>query len=458
MYRVNNHHDFWTGPIPSPGPWVDDTTCSVFDRFFEVLRTDIQTHVNNINTMNLRLASNAIALSIKEWPGKGNTYLASTQSIEIHESLAPFQDINNNGVYDPENGDYPIIKGDQCIFWVINDAGGYYGSSSNGASGYSLGVEIHCMAYAYSTNNAINDATFYDYKIIKKTPGALNEFYFSYNSDPDIGDASDDYIGCNTNLDYAFACNGEDYDDEYGYNPPILVSKLKASQGMSSFSYYNNCINPQCQPSLPQDFRNYQLGLWLDGSAHTEGGNGYGGTIPTKYIYPGNPGNPAEWSECSEGNFSGDRRFVLSTGPYTLFQNTPLEFTLALMVVPTDSPYNRCPDYSIIIDPTVLLVDSFLDTVTNNPFNVTVPIGISRLENSSLVSLYPIPAEDKLYLKISPSFSVSSIEVYDTKGCKTTVNMIDNYISLRHFAKGIYSIKLNNDQQKEFVVKKFIVK
>ncbi|MEX0747057.1 MAG: hypothetical protein WD275_03585, partial [Rhodothermales bacterium] len=65
----------------------------------------------------------------------------------------------------------------------------------------------------------------------------------------------------------------------------------------------------------------YLRGIWRDGLPVTVGGNGYGGSIPTDFMFPGNP--PAFWSEYNtDGNGTqnspADRRFLLSSGPFIM--------------------------------------------------------------------------------------------------------------------------------------------
>lgn len=42
------------------------------------------------------------------------------------------------------------------------------------------------------------------------------------------------------------------------------------------------------------------------------GGNGTIGSVPTDYLFPGNPNNLSEWSETSNANSPGDRRGVMT--------------------------------------------------------------------------------------------------------------------------------------------------
>ncbi|MFT4646154.1 MAG: hypothetical protein ACI8ZX_002579, partial [Planctomycetota bacterium] len=396
LYRSNGY-DFWTGPIQNNGPWVDDSVCSKFDRFFEVYKAEVITHINRVNTISLPLPLSSILNNIKEWPGKGNQYLLNTYGIHIDEDLAPFEDSNNNGIYDPQNGDYPLSKGDQCIFWVINDIGSTIHTNSGGDA---LGVEIQCMAYAYATNNAVNDATFYDYTIIKKTPDTLFNFLFSNAIDADIGDGTDDYCDSDTLLNYGYTYNADNYDLDYEQNPPIfatLITKTPNNLGMSSFMYFIGSSGPQGEPETAIHFRNYQTFHWKNNLPITPNINGI--------------------TECILGITPGDRKTVQTSGPYTLSPYTPLQFSFAAIVIPTDSTYDGCPDKTIIINPTIKFIKNYLDTVNNLALNLTFPSAISNFsKNDHLLSLYPNPTSEKLYLNLDPSFELAKIEIYDTKG------------------------------------------
>ena len=51
------------------------------------------------------------------------------------------------------------------------------------------------------------------------------------------------------------------------------------------------------------------------GNGHTSGG----GTVAFPYQYCGLPSDGGQWSECSESNPSGDRRFVIYFGAFLCF-------------------------------------------------------------------------------------------------------------------------------------------
>jgi hypothetical protein len=48
-------------------------------------------------------------------------------------------------------------------------------------------MEVQVQAFAYATNDAINDMTFYRYKLLNKATEDIGECYFSIWIDPDLG-------------------------------------------------------------------------------------------------------------------------------------------------------------------------------------------------------------------------------------------------------------------------------
>ncbi|MFT4662490.1 MAG: hypothetical protein ACI8XB_002780 [Patiriisocius sp.] len=109
-------------------------------------------------------------------------------------------------------------------------------------------------------------------------------------------------------------------------NPDQIIDNERF--GMSKFVYYDRLrAFPQTDPQNAIQFYNYLTGLWQNGAPFTYGGTGIGGTIGTDYVVPndtdplgygtGGESQPA-WSEETDANNPGDRRFLQSAGPFTL--------------------------------------------------------------------------------------------------------------------------------------------
>lgn len=359
-YRQTGN-DFWAGPIASDGT-VDKTTCDLYDRFFNVYGEEIS---EAIDAYNAGKPISEFPENVVKWPAKGNPHIVDDGFI-IDDDLAPFYDNNNDGIYNPIDGDYPVINSnpsdpegysyaDQMIFWVYNDVGNVHTETS----GEAIGMQINALAFAFQTSDEINNMTFYRYNLVNKAVSPLFETYMSQWVDCDLGNALDDYIGCDTARSLGICYNADAVDDNnYGSTPPILGvdyfegPKADADDGidndhdglidegtdgidndgngeiddifeqellgMSSFVYYNNDFSATGNPTTASHFRNYQLALWKDGSCFTVGGTGIGGTVCTHYVYPSSPDDAGGWSECSVPTTPADRRFMQTSGPFTL--------------------------------------------------------------------------------------------------------------------------------------------
>ncbi len=247
--------DYWPGPLTIDGTAsVDAATCSEYDRHFVITRAEVAEFLSHIDEATGMFVPTedypAPPQIIQEWPWAGNTAKGHSPY------LAPFFDRNQNGIYEWEQGDYPyfdfdrsnalcrsdlptmetelgithggrladqILKGDKNIWWVFNDKGNIHTETG----GEPIGLEIRAQAFAFTTNDEINDMTFYSYEIINRSTFRLTETYFSQWVDPDLGYAYDDYVGCDVGRGLGYCYNGTDVDGSgqawaYGANPPAI--------------------------------------------------------------------------------------------------------------------------------------------------------------------------------------------------------------------------------------------
>jgi hypothetical protein len=156
----------------TPGP-LDKITgqpiASEFDRcnrLWSVNRKDIENHLQLVN-QNGYVQDELITESIKNWPGN---YLENPKDI-----LAPFIDRNGNSKYEPNLGDYPAIKGNQAVFWIMNDR-------NSKTSANHLGIEIHGMAYTEECENEdpklnelLSTSVFFNYTLHNRSDNDLKD-------------------------------------------------------------------------------------------------------------------------------------------------------------------------------------------------------------------------------------------------------------------------------------------
>ena len=142
---------------------------------------------------------------------------------ELCHSQVPTMDESVEGSIEGSILADQVIKGDQTIWWVFNDNG----NSHTESSGQSIGLEIRAQAFAFSTNDEINNMTFYTYEIINRSTYELRNTYFSQWVDPDLGYAYDDFVGCDVKRGLGYCYNGKDQDgsgtaETYSGNPPAV--------------------------------------------------------------------------------------------------------------------------------------------------------------------------------------------------------------------------------------------
>jgi hypothetical protein len=271
---------------------------------------------------------------------------------------APYDDVNNNHQYDP-GIDIPGQKNSgQTIFQVLTDADV---SARNAGEGFGGGIndpllyaEIHFTAWSYNTVG-MEDLQFVNWVIINKGIKNWDSTFTGVVVDPDLGDANDDYIGCDTTniplvgkLNLGFCYNGDNNDQIYGNAPPAFGMDYFKSPiikrpgyandtlGMTSFTYFTNNGPVTCERDPngePYPAYLNLKGLKKDGSPFLDPSQYPGSIVPTKFCYPGDPEHPGNgWTEEHGGSIQncggtngtavnpnpiGDRRFIFASGRNT---------------------------------------------------------------------------------------------------------------------------------------------
>jgi len=456
-YRQSGN-DYWSGPIGQDGT-ADAESCQNWDRHWTVYGADIAAHRADYED-NFEI-DNPIPNSILGWPGRENQFSESINGFALpaNEDLAPFVDVNFDGLYDPTDGDYPDIKdSDQGIWWMYNDVGNLH--TETGADQIGMQVSVLAYAYAGAPGTAINNTTFYEYWLYNKATATLSDTYIGLFVDVDLGCWTNDYVGCDIDRNMGYVYNAEatdpDCDGVPGYGAEIPMLGVRMIEGpvndfgddmtMSSFVAFNNNLDQSTDPATtnpeePQDFYNYMSGSWKDDTRVQYGGDGYEeGTNPTSFMYPSNPSDtsPDSWSECNSGNSPADRRFVMSVGPFNMYPGYQGNITYAVVWVPDVE--HPCPDISTLQE----AADEVVDFTTTAQYPTSTDF---------LVELAPHPMKDKTLLTVSSDEIVKYIRIYSADGrLQRHYEKPDNQIIIErdNLSAGIYfyEIKLKNEQLK----------
>ncbi len=360
-YRQNGV-DFWPEPLNPFDLTIDVSTCQAYDKVWTFTRADVASFYSYYRQYGT--ADPNTPLWIKDYPGNTSYpgYMVNippttvgnglSGAISPMNYLAPYVDVNSDGIYNYASGDYPAyhlqtntiargqcvryLFGDQTLFFVFNDEGNIHKESG----GLPIGVEIRGQAFEFSTNDQLNDMTFYNYEIINWSHNTLDKAYITIWDDCDLGDYQDDYVGCDVSRGLGYQYNGENYDydvgGQTGYHdklpaigcdffqgpyadtsdlidndrdgcidcswsqcangtytcqPAIPDYKLPEQCIMSRFTYFNNnsnSLNGNPVGLQYQQYYNLMNGVWENGTPMTYGNSGVtAGGVSCAFLFPG---------------------------------------------------------------------------------------------------------------------------------------------------------------------------
>lgn len=432
------------------GPIAEDYNAAYDNYYHRVFKVKKQTILNHINAGPPYIPS-TIDSSIRFWPGKGNAFVQNSYGVDISRNLAPFADLNNNGIYEPNQGEYPAICGDEAIFFVFNDR------RVNDI--YRMGVEVRGVAEIFEdvsgTNQvygkrALNNTVFVSYEIHNMSGRNYGKFRLGIFEDIDLGCYTNDRVGCDSLLGLAFGYNGSAVDADC--NGMKGYGNISASQGfkflnqeMKTFSYYTNGASfNQSDPGSCQQFDNYLNGFWADGVPFTYGGTGHnsGGAF-TSFLFSGNPNNPNEWSEVQPSVASqlqaGDRRMAGGSDSMNFADGEIKYFDFAFF-----SSLDSTATHLSIVDTLKRdagIIQSFYDNQIK-PCKNQIVLSVSKVSEDAAMQLFPNPANDLIVVR-SP-LSITNVTISDLQGkvhLSLSPNQSEAQINVSALAKGMYIVR-----------------
>ncbi|MCH2224733.1 MAG: T9SS type A sorting domain-containing protein, partial [Crocinitomicaceae bacterium] len=358
--------------------------------------------------------------------------------------LAPYVDVNLNGEYDPENGDFPCIKGDRAIYLIMNDKGDVHQSG-----GAALGIEVHYMFYQYESSDDINNTTFCNMRIINRGTETFSDFHTGVFLDSDLGGYNDDYVGSSESKKLMFAYNGDDNDQDvsgnvgYGTNPPAIgvMSLNHALVNVRSFSSSNTGITGM--GNTPADYWNVLTGNYLDGTP-----------VADLFSFSDLPSSTTGDSEFALSNPPGDRRMTYSIDLGGFNPGDVKELDYAVI-------YNRNVNGTAVSNADGLLdvadnVQAFYDNLSN-ACEAEDLVGVDVLSLDD-IEVYPNPSVGTFYLQSKEDVIGSTFSVLDISGraivASKEIKSIIEEVSIQG-ASGVYFLTINNGTN--VLTKKLIV-
>lgn len=290
-------HDFWAGPVSNI---YDSAYDAKWNKVWKIKKSDIDYHLAHCWQTGY-----VPAQVLLDWPANGDTILGQ------QKITAPFYDWNHDGIYDPYAGDYPLIKGDEAVYYIYNDDRLPHTESY----GNKLETEIHAMAYAFACNedSALWNTLFINYKFYNLSNTTYNNAYVGIFTDTEIGYGNDDYLGSDVQRGSFYSYNGTDIDGTgqtwaYDSFPPSQSVTFLAGPymdpdgidnpsgmcdnsinganfgngtidderyGMNKFIYFRNSPDEMGDPFTAKEYYFYLKGIWKDDTVMQWGGNAH---------------------------------------------------------------------------------------------------------------------------------------------------------------------------------------
>lgn len=437
--------DWTAGPMMDPIHYTDED--SARNKLWKVDRASIDHHLANWSD-----ESYTMPPDIATWPGNGDASLGQAQF------LAPFFDCDLDSIYEPEDGEYPLIKGDQAVYFIFHDDKTPH-TQSNGTK---LGAEVHAMAYGFNNpaDEALHRTMFLEYTVVNRSQEDYHDCYLSIWSDLSLGNAADNYAGCDVARGVYYVYNGDEVDEDgggalgYQTDPPSLGIRFLAGPfldpdgldnevgigpneslngqgfgdgiadnerwGMSSFVLHGNSTSPPTGiPQTDTAFYNYQRAIWADGTPMCYGGSGYPGpwgcdtAVPAKFMFPGTSDSLGFgtggvehllWNELTASNSPSWRQGLGSTGPFTLAAGQAQVFELAYVWGRSTISANASRELMLIKSDSIQ--DYYNDTLVQGYYlPACLPGAVAEGPQLNTLSVFPNPVKDQLTLDLPPTLN-----------------------------------------------------
>jgi hypothetical protein len=269
---------------------------------------------------------------------------------------APYTDVDQSGTYDPAIDIPGVPLADQTLWYVANDLDA--GRTLLLAASTPIGLEMQKTIWAYNLPGALGNTIFAKTTLINKSGIQLDSMYVAQWSDPDLGYAGDDYVGCDTvlNLGYAYNATPSDVNfASYGLVPPAVGFDFVQGPMVHGAATDTAVFGFARRPG----FRNLSMTAFVFFTAgspiYTDPVSGAGadmewyrllqGTIahsgtsfmnpvtgkPTTFTLSGDPVTGTGWIDGNPAP-AADRRMHMSSGPFTMAPGDTQEIVVACLV------------------------------------------------------------------------------------------------------------------------------
>ncbi len=304
-FKALDSMDYWPGPVDT----LTGQTGNIneWDKVWQISKDQILQHQQDFDKPDYLVPD-----EINDWPVPGTNGFISY--------LAPFIDANFNSKYDPENGDYPYIKGENAWYCIFNDLADEHTASF----GVEVGIEVHLMAYTIEGSNSI----FLEYYIVSRRPVDYKDVKVGFFMGGQCGNPFDNFAATFSDFPPATVLYNGDLNDEgyFGSEIPYVSATFLNENLSSSIAFGSD------GPTENQHYVNFMNSRWKNGDSLNYGDDGKGSGESTSFIYNQSPSNQQlNWTEESVSNTPGIRNIlgVIDGRPLQKGEYIKLEICLA---------------------------------------------------------------------------------------------------------------------------------
>lgn len=403
-------------------------------------------------------------------------------------------DKNGNGKWDPDE-DSPDILGDETVWCVYHDG---ILAPNRRWSVDPMGIEVRQTVFAFASAGPLGNIVFVRYRFkyvgLNKAddPDRLTDVYFSVWSDPDLGDHTDDHVGCDTLRDAGYVYNtgpdalygnqvpcfltdffsgpvayvaGETYTDvnqngKWDDGIDIALDTAYSSRGqllgvkkfpggknlkLSTFMIYINGDPTLSDPNTKFEARNYMLARMKDGGVIDPCTFAYGevvggvqcAQVNNRYLFSGDPVTRTGWLNKTPA----DARQMQNIGPFELEKGIEKEVVVAYVVGQGSNALNSVNVTKGFSDGAQFIFEQNFSAPTPPPL-----IQPTILTGENFIDIIWDTKDQFGYKNTTSAYDLRfkgyKIHSYLTGVTEETVNNVQNKFEIKHYAKDdfIYNV------------------
>jgi hypothetical protein len=374
-------------------------------------------------------------------------------------------DKNWNGTWDP-NEDMPALIGDEIAWCVYNDSQPKENRRWNTVD--PQGIEIKQTVFA-SSHPELEEVIFVRYSIFNTglVNDVMDSVYFGVWEDADLGDHTDDVVGCDTMLNAGYTYNNN-LDNIYGENCPAFFTTylqgpvyytgdntdtakinygtslgFEIIPGAKNLELTSHVFHIGGDPNLNDPDNKFHARNYLEGKDRL--GNF---PDPCTFLYCEVRGgvncsevNPRFWSSGDPVTdigwislFNEDTRNLISTGPFKLEKDKPQEIIIAYVMGRGSDYFNSI---TVARENVIRAIEEYESNFASMTY--TPPPPANPVTDYVLYHNYPNPFNPTTTIRYEiPQDGMVTIKIYDILGQEVTT-------ILNEFKKADrYEVKFNS--------------